>query len=247
MRSDDEATGRPLNQVLSHLRGMEAPVQIFFNRTTAPSMTTRRFGDLRTTWLVLVRATRHGEPLWIDIVGSRCMYWSSSKVILLSVIYQHLINLIMISFGGQAASQFTVKPIMPRFWTPSYIMILEWHLPLDVVPPDKIWAYDVCFKEPFYSCRELRMPNYFMLGKNGIDAVVQQVNLATRDFYGDRIFINPFQPSIDRWETWKRILSTPLWQHQGAKSRLDAKLGIILGLFAERNNLTFDTATQILG
>ena len=127
-------------------------------------MATRRFGDPKTTWLVLVRATWHGEPLKISTVGSRCMYWSSKKVVFLSVIYQHLINLIMISSSSQA-SQFTVKPIMDRVWTPSYFMILEWHFPTEVVPPETIRAYDVCFNEPFYSCRELRMPKYFLLAK----------------------------------------------------------------------------------
>ena len=42
-------------------------------------------------------------------------------------------------------------------------------------------------------------------------------------------------------------MATPLRKHKGAQARLDAKLGIILGLFAERNNLTFDTANEIAG
>lgn len=83
-----------------------------------------------------------------------------------------------------------------RCSTPFYILRFLW-FPPDIIPPQLIQAFDVCYSEPV--CRMMDPPKYYSMALDGVTRVVQYVNNMRKDFHGDRILIFPHLPKHHVW------------------------------------------------
>ena len=223
-----------LQLMLINLIDSRTPIQLSLNFDISPTFHPGRHVRNTVAWLVLAANYSEANQIELQRIVNNCFWWPDG--------FHHfslsrdLVHLVGVQ-KSSSPQRYVIDGRIRRCQSPFYLVILFW-FPPDNISLGRTWAFDTHFSVP--SIRIVRLPSFFSLVKQGIQAVERAVSKARQDFFGERIEIIPSCEAFSRWEAWNALLAVPIRRIRG-EQLMAFYTGYVLETLGRQHNFTWDT------
>ena len=181
----------------------------------------------------------HSEENQIELqrILNHCFWWPG-KFNYFSI-FRDLVHLVGVQ-KTSSPQRYVIDGRIRRSQTPFHLVVLFWFSP-DNISLGRTWAFNTFFSVS--NIRIVRLPSFFSLVEQGIQAVVRAVSKARQDFVGERIQIIPSCQAHSRWEAWKVMPAVPIRRIGGLHLKA-IHAGYVLETLDRQHSFTWDTITS---